>query len=73
MTFLIYIIGILTGLILAVLIIKKERKIDYFVKKIEDIIMPTEKAEFFEAGSSEQDALEALYEEHKKKGIDTPL
>lgn len=67
-----YILGIITGLILAILIIKKEQKINHFIKKIDDMI-PQEKAEFLNIGDTEQDAMEDLYDENKKKGLDTPI
>ena len=68
-----YILGIITGLILAILIIKKEQKINHFIKKIDDMIPLQEKAEFLNIGDTEQDAMEDLYDENKKKGLDTPI
>jgi len=71
-------LGIIIGMIGAVLLIvfgqRNETHITKLLKKIGDTIeLPKEKVEFLDPGSSEEDALEILYEEHKKKGIDMKL
>lgn len=71
-------LGIIIGILLAILIIVFSQRNDIHItkvlKKLGDVIeVSKSKVEFIDSGSTEEDALEILYKEHKEKGIDMKL
>lgn len=74
--FIIYFLGLLSGIVIASIFVFAGRyfgrETEYIFNKFEQKLS-SKKAEFFESGNTEQDALEALYEENKKRGLDTQL
>lgn len=72
-----YALGILTGILLTFVGIfvalsygpgSREEFEETFKK-----LKPRKGVEFFDPGNTELDALESLYEENKKRGVDTPV
>ena len=72
-----YIAGIITGLILAVLnaiLLKREDvRVENIVRGVSRRIRKSEKAEFLAPDDLKIDALEQIFEENNKQGIDTEL
>ena len=70
--FLSFIAGILLSFLCVVVIlgfnINPEQLRTFIKSKI-----PRKEVEFLDAGNTELDAMEELYEENKKRGLDTPI
>ena len=66
------IIGILLSVFCVIIILGFNTNSEQLRTLIKSKI-PRKEVEFLDAGSTELDAMEELYEENKKRGLDTPI
>ena len=70
----IYVLGILTGLATAVLLLIGSKRHSQFIQKIAEVeILPKQKAEILETATESQEAIAEVMKENEAKGQDTPI
>ena len=72
----IFFLGFIAGILLSVFCVVVILGFNISPKQLQTFIkskIPRKEVEFLDAGSTELDAMEELYEENKKRGLDTPI
>lgn len=74
MIFIAYVLGILTGLVIALLVGKYQVPLQRFRAKVDEITPPFKQiAEILPLADEKADAIAEIFEQNDKRGKDTPL